>query len=171
MAVVPSFNSGHFYKYASKIFSDDNSTNTDRKRVQRSSPLDSFDQEEPSDVDDELLKVVPEPDAVEPVRGQGQVACQLVEGVGQPLLVDGVRLAGDQVRHELVVGGLGRGNNQFNFMFTIFRMLSYLVAGDEDVERAAGDWQEVGIDLLGQDEIEDDLKGREGKQRHVIRQY
>ena len=56
-------------------------------------------------------------------------------------------------------------------MFTIFRMLSYLVAADEDVERAAGDWQEVGIDLLGQDEIEDDLKGREGKQRHVIRQY
>ena len=70
--------------------------------------IDSFDQEEPSDVDNELLKVVPEPDAVEPVRGQGQVAGQLVEGVGQPLLVDGVRLAGDQVRHELVVGGLGR---------------------------------------------------------------
>ena len=67
-----------------------------------------LDQEKASDIDDELLKVVPELDPVDPVGSQGQVGRQLGEGLRQALLVHGVRLAGDQVRHQLVVGVLKR---------------------------------------------------------------
>ena len=98
----------------------------------------SLDEQEAAHVDDKPVKVVPEPDPVQPVGGERHVVGQLREGLRQPLPVCRVGLRRDQVLHQLAVG--------------------VLEAADQDVQGAAGVGEEVRVDVLGQDEVHQELE-------------
>ena len=69
-----------------------------------------FDKQKTSNIDNELVKVVPEPDPVNPLCPHGDVVHQLGEGLHQPLSVGLVCLSLYQSLHQLLISVLKQTN-------------------------------------------------------------
>ena len=69
-----------------------------------------FDKQKASNIDNELVKVVPEPDSMNPLGAHGDVVHQLCEGLHQPLSVSLLSLSLYQSLHQLLIRVLKQTN-------------------------------------------------------------